>query len=260
MPDRTVLLTSFYSKRYRLTVSDLSQRVALVTGASRGIGRSISLALAERGAFVVLAATNRVKLEQVEREIRERNGEAAVVKVDIAEEAEVRGLFACIRERFGKLDISVHNAGVGYFAEIMDFPMNEFDRIMQVNLRGTYLCCQQSLRLMAPERSGYIINISSMQGIKAYPNQSAYAASKHGVMGITKSLAAEAQKYNIRVSAILPGATDTELIQAARPELDRSELIHPEDVSETVLYLLSLSDRAAVDQVVIRRRSSKPFQ
>jgi 3-oxoacyl-[acyl-carrier protein] reductase len=98
-----------------------------------------------------------------------------------------------------------------------------------------------------------------MQGIKGYPKQSAYAATKHGIMGMTKSLSAEAQKHNIRVSVILPGAVDTELITDARPELDRSLLIHPEDISKAVLFLLSLSGRAMVDMLVIRRSTASPF-
>jgi NAD(P)-dependent dehydrogenase (short-subunit alcohol dehydrogenase family) len=238
---------------------DLTHKVALVTGASRGIGRSISVALAEKGASLFLASRNLAKLRQVEKEIRDRGGRAVVHTFDLAVEQEIIDLFQDIQKTFGRLDIAVHNAGVGYFSNIVDVPMIEFDKIMQVNLRGTFLCCQQSLKLMIPQGSGYIINISSMQGIKAYPKQSVYAASKHGIMGISKALAAEAQKHHIRVSVILPGAVDTELIGDARPDLDRSVLIYPEDISKTVLYLLSLSERAMVDQVVIRRSTATPF-
>jgi 3-oxoacyl-[acyl-carrier protein] reductase len=112
---------------------------------------------------------------------------------------------------------------------------------------------------MVAQRSGAIINISSVVGFKGYPNQAAYTASKHGVVGLTKSLAAEAQEHDIRVSVILPGGVDTHLVGDARPDLDRSVLMQPEDIAQTVLYLLSLSDRAHVDQIYIRRRTSKPF-
>jgi 3-oxoacyl-[acyl-carrier protein] reductase len=130
---------------------------------------------------------------------------------------------------------------------------------MQVNTKAVFLCCQQALRLMIPRRQGYIINISSVVGFKGYPNQAAYTASKHAVMCLTKSLAVEAQEHGIRVSAILPGGADTQMIADARPDLDPRILLQPEDIAHTVLYLLSLSDRAAVDQIYIRRRGSQPF-
>jgi len=115
------------------------------------------------------------------------------------------------------------------------------------------------MRLMIPRRSGYIINISSVVGFKGYPNQGAYTASKHGVMGLTRTLAVEAADHDIRVSAILPGGVDTDMVANARPDLDRSILIRPEDIATTVGYLLSLSDRAHVDEIYVRRRTAKPF-
>ena len=113
--------------------------------------------------------------------------------------------------------------------------------------------------MMIPAGSGFIINLSSVVGFKGYVNQSAYTATKHGVMGLTKSLAAEVQEHGISVSAILPGGVDTDFIGAARPDLDRSILIPPEDIAKTVLFMLSLSDRTMVDQIYIRRRTGTPF-
>jgi 3-oxoacyl-[acyl-carrier protein] reductase len=242
-----------------LTAIDLSNKIALVTGASRGIGKNMSLALAEAGARVILSARDTRKLEQVQREIGDRGGGAAVIPSDLAKEEDIATLFEEIRRSFGRLDVSVHNAGIGHFEDLADFPMDKFDDIFRVNMRGTFLCCKHAMKLMIPARSGYIVNISSMQGIKGYTKQSAYAASKHGIMGMTKSLSAEAQKHNIRVSAILPGAVDTELISDARPDLDRSLLIPPGDISKALLFLLSLSDRAMVDMVVVRRSTASPF-
>jgi NAD(P)-dependent dehydrogenase (short-subunit alcohol dehydrogenase family) len=242
-----------------LTAVDISDKTALVTGASRGIGKSISLALAGSGARLVLSARDTRKLEQVEKEVRDRGGSAVVIPSDLAKEEDIASLFEGIKKQFGRLDIAVHNAGIGYFEDLVDFPMDKFDEIFRVNMRGTFLCCKYAMKLMIPARAGYIINISSMQGIKGYTKQSAYAASKHGIVGMTKSLSAEAQKHNIRVSVILPGAVDTELIADARPDLDRSLLIRSEDISKAVLFLLSLSDRAMVDMLVIRRSTASPF-
>lgn len=238
---------------------DLRNQVALVTGAGRGIGRSISMALADSGAHVVLTARTMEQLQKAAEKITLKGGKATVIPADISKEEEVVSIFGKIKAELHRLDIMVNNAGTGLFGKLVDFSIKDFDRIMNLNLRGTYLCCQQAMRMMIPAGSGYIINLSSVVGFKGYPNQSAYTASKHGIMGITKSLAAEAQEYGIRVSAILPGGVDTEFIADARPDLDRSILILPEDIAKTVLYFLSLSDRAMVDQIYIRRRTGTPF-
>jgi 3-oxoacyl-[acyl-carrier protein] reductase len=238
---------------------ELGGQVALVTGASRGIGRGIALALAEAGAQVALTARSESRLRSVEREIRERGGKALSLPADLAEESQVQAMFARLAEAYGRLDILVNNAGLGLFGALSDFTAEDFDRLIAVNLKAVFLCCREAMRLMISRRSGYIINISSVVGFKGYPKQSIYTATKHGVMGITKSLAVEAQPYGIRVSAVLPGGVDTEMAARGRPDLDRSSLLQPEDIGRTVLFLLSLSPRAAIDQIYIRRRDSAPF-
>lgn len=238
---------------------DLKNRVALITGASRGIGRGISLMLADSGVHVILTARSMDKLQKVKEEITSRGGNATVIPADIAKEQDIKTLFKIIKDKFGRLDIVINNAGIGIWGKLVDFSIEDFDKIMNINVRGTYLCCQQAMKMMIPQKNGYIINISSVVGFKGYPNQSAYTASKHAIMGLTKSLAVEAQEHNIRISAILPGGVETDLSFKARPDLDRSLLILPEDIAKTVLYLLSLSDRAMVDQIFVRRMSSSPF-
>lgn len=238
---------------------DLGGQVALVTGSSQGMGRSIGIGLAEAGAKVVLTARNRTKLEAVRNEIASQGGQADVIQADLSVDEDILRMFDELSKRCGRLDILVNNAGIGLWGKLVDFPMEKFDRIMAVNVRGLYLCCQQAMRMMIPRNKGFIINVSSVVGFKGYPNQSAYTASKHAVMGITKSLAVEAQEHNICVSAILPGGVDTDFIGEARPDLDRSILIPPEDIARCVLFLLSLSDRAMVDQIYIRRRTGSPF-
>jgi 3-oxoacyl-[acyl-carrier protein] reductase len=238
---------------------DLSGQSALVTGAGRGIGRAIGSALAVAGARVFLAARTTDQLESAAREIQQNGGTAVPVPTDLSKEEDIQSLFQRISDRAGGLDILVNNAGVGFFGPLVEFSSSDFDRVMQVNTKATFLCCQRALRLMIPKRKGYIINISSVVGFKGYPNQAAYTASKHAVMGLTKSLAVEAQEHGIRVSAVLPGGVNTKMVADARPDLDPKILLQPEDIAHTVLYLLSLSDRAAVDQIYIRRRGSQPF-
>ena len=237
---------------------NLDGKVALVTGAGRGIGRAVAKALAGCGAHVVLAARTRKQIEAVAAEITAAGGKATPVVADVSDEASVAALFDDVR-RLGRLDVLVNNAGVGLFGPLKDFAAEDFDRVVGTNLRGTFLCCREAMRMMVPRRAGFIINISSVVGFKGYPNQAAYTASKHGVVGLTKSLAVEAQEHDIRVSVIMPGGVDTGLVGDARPDLDRSVLMQPQDVAHTVLYLLSLSERAHVDQIYIRRRTSQPF-
>ena len=238
---------------------ELNGKIALVTGASRGIGKSISLALAAYGAQVILSSRNEARLLKAKEAICSQGGSASIIVADISEENKIMDLFEEIKSTFGRLDILINNAGLGIWSKLVDFRTEDLDRILQVNLRGPYLCCRQAMRLMIPQKSGYIINITSVQGIRGYENQSAYAASKHGVMGFSKSLAVEAQEYNIRVSAVLPAAVDTEMIREARPDLDPTVLIRPMDIAKSVLFLLSLSDTAMVDQVYVRRMAGRPF-
>lgn len=235
---------------------NLDGKVALVTGASRGIGREIARVLAEQGATVVAAARATDLLEQL---ASESQGRIVPMAVDLADVESIRSLFAQVRAQLGRLDILINNAGIGLYGTVKDFPVEEFDRVMAVNLRGAFVCCQEAMRIMADQQSGYVMNISSVVGIKGYPNQGAYTASKHGLMGLTKTLAVEAQEYGVRVSAILPGGVDTDMVAQARPDLDRSILIRTSDIAQTVLYLLSLSPQAHVDQIYIRRTTGTPF-
>jgi 3-oxoacyl-[acyl-carrier protein] reductase len=238
---------------------DLSGRVALITGAGRGIGRSIALALAGAGARTLLSARSAGELQGVAGEIRSRGGEAEFLAADLSRPEGVEAVFGALKRTYGTLEVLVNNAGLGLSGPLMKFPAESLELLLAVNVKGLFLCCQQAMRLMVPARRGYIINISSVVGFKGYANQSAYAASKHAVMGITKSLAVEAQPHGIRVSAILPGAVDTGLMQALRPDLDKALLMKPQDVADAVMFLLSLSETAAVDEIYIRRRTSAPF-
>jgi len=237
----------------------LAGQVALVTGGGRGIGRAVGKALAAAGAHVVVTARTRAEIEAVAREIADAGGQAAAMPMDLADEASVRAVFTAVRARARRLDVLVNNAGIGFYGPVKDFAVEDLDRMVAVNLRGTFLCCQEAVRIMAPQKSGYIINISSVVGIKGYPEQAGYAATKHAIMGLTKSLAVEAREQGIRVSVILPGGVDTAMVREARPDLDPAILLQPEDIAQAVLYLLSLSDRAAVDEIYIRRRTSQPF-
>ncbi|MCE5279428.1 MAG: SDR family oxidoreductase [Planctomycetaceae bacterium] len=239
--------------------ANVKGKVALVSGGGRGIGRAIALALGRAGAHVVVAARSGDEIAAVAKEITAAGGAASAIAVDLADESSVVNLFTQVVDRLGRLDVLVNNAGVGRYARVAELSAADVDAMMAVNIRGTALCCREAMKLMIPHRSGYIINISSVLGFKGYANQGAYTATKHAVMGLTRSLAVEAQEHGIRVSVISPGGVDTEMVRRSRPDLDPSILLSPEDIAQAVLYLLSLSDRAAVDEIYIRRRTSAPF-
>lgn len=238
---------------------DLSGQTAVVTGAGRGIGRCMALTLGKAGAYVAAVARTQPDLEALKRDIENAGGTAGVQPCDVSDADAVTAMFERVVEERGRVDILVNNAGLGIYGLLQDMPPDDFDKVIAVNLRGTFLCAQQAMRIMRRQRRGTIVNVSSVLGFKGYKNQSAYTASKHGVMGLTKSLAVEAQPHGIRVSAVLPGGVDTEMVRKSRPDLDPEDLLRPVDVAQAVMYLLSLSEHAAVDEIYIRRRNSKPF-
>ncbi len=198
-------------------------------------------------------------MNTLQDEIIGSGGSANIYPTDLSKNEDIEDLFKKIKKDFGQLDILINNAGVIKSGNMVDLSMEDFDILIDINLRAVYSCCQQALKIMIPAEKGYIINLSSVVGIKGYPRQTAYGAAKHGVMGLTKALAAEVAEHGIRVSVILPGGVDTDLIREARPDLDSSVLIQPEDIADTVLYLLELPERAMVDQIYIRRSKSSPF-
>jgi 3-oxoacyl-[acyl-carrier protein] reductase len=240
---------------------DLRGQVALVTGGGRGIGRAIGQALAGCGARVVLAARTEAEVSGVAAEIGAAGGEAVAVRADLSSADDIRALFARVRDPFGRLDILINNAGIVRTAPFVEAALDDFDAQIAVNLRGVFLCCQEALKLMIPRRRGYIINIVSACAIRTCHDHAAYAAAKHGVMGLTKVLALETQPHGIRVSAIHPGGVETHMLSVGQPELmkDRSILLQPADVAGTVLFLLALPERAVIDQIHLRRYAATPF-
>jgi NAD(P)-dependent dehydrogenase (short-subunit alcohol dehydrogenase family) len=232
---------------------------AIVTGAGRGIGRSIALALARHGAHVALAARTLSELEQVRLHVESFGGQAVCIPTDVSSEAEVVRLVAQAAQQWGRLDIVVNNAGIGAFGPLEQASAAQWDQVMAVNARSAFLMCRESIPHLRKQRPSYIINITSVVGVKGYLNQALYSASKHAVMGMSKALAKEVQKDGIRVHAICPGGVDTDMAGAARPDLDRSVLISPEDIADVVLFLVTRRGNAVIDEIDVRRESSTPW-
>ncbi|HOJ20620.1 MAG TPA: SDR family NAD(P)-dependent oxidoreductase, partial [Armatimonadota bacterium] len=184
---------------------ELEGKSALVTGGGRGIGRATALALARQGCAVAVCARTREEVEETARQVRAAGGKALAFTADVSLEADAERVVAETISQFGGLDILINNAGVFVLASVLETPVEEWDRLMAVNARGAFLFSRAALRHMRERRAGAIINISSTAGKRAYPEQSAYVASKHALLGFTKALALEAQPYGIRVHAVCPG-------------------------------------------------------
>jgi len=234
-------------------------KAVIVTGASRGIGRAIAREVAAAGMAVALAARTVSDLKVVCAEIRDAGGEAMMMETDVGVELDVSKLVHTVVGRYGRLDAVVNNAGLGVFGGLTDTETEDWDRVMTVNARGTYLMCREAVPHLRRQPVSHIVNVASVVGLTGYANQAIYSASKHAMMGLTKALAREVQEDGIRVHAVCPGGVDTGMATEARPDLDRSVLIQPADVAHVVVMLLQMDGSAVIDLVQMRRAASVPF-
>ena len=237
----------------------LDGQVALVTGASRGLGRSIALHLAQAGATVLLAARDQSALEAVATQIRDAGGVARAMALDLEDEASICGLIAQIEAEPGRLDILVNNAGLTHSAPLAETRTADWDRLMRVNARGPFILSRQALDLLRHAPHGMIINIASVVAIKGYPNQSAYTASKHALRGMSMALAEELRGTSVRVHVICPGGVNTDMVARVRPDIPREALMQPEEIAEIVGYLARHRGNAVIDEVHIRRAAAAPW-
>jgi 3-oxoacyl-[acyl-carrier protein] reductase len=226
----------------------LKDKVALVTGASRGIGRTIATTLAGAGALVVVNfKSNAAAADEVVSAVTAAEGRAAAIQADISEPAEVERLFKEVLERYGKIDILVNNAGITRDTLLLRMKEDDFDAVLQTNLRGVYLCTKAALRPMTRARSGRIVNITSVVGLMGNAGQANYAAAKAGIIGFTKAAAREMASRNITVNAVAPGYIETELTgvlsetvrQAILENIPLGRLGQPQDVANLVCFLAS---------------------
>lgn len=226
----------------------LNRKIALVTGASRGIGREIALTLAGYGATVVVNYNgSKEKAQEVVQEIKDNGGNAIALQASVSKSEEVEAMIKEVMEQFGRIDILVNNAGITKDNLVMKMSNEDFDAVIDTNLKGTFYCMKQVYRIMLKQKSGRIINISSVTGVMGNAGQVNYAASKAGVIGMTKSLARELASRGITVNAVAPGFIETEMTEvlsdkvkeAVEGQIPLKRMGQVKDVAEAVAFLAS---------------------
>jgi 3-oxoacyl-[acyl-carrier protein] reductase len=240
-----------------LSMKPLSESIAIVTGASSGIGRATALALARKGARLALAGRSPEALKTVVREAREAGVQECLAKsVDIQDESQVIAFVSGAIELFGSIDVLINSAGLSINGEVDGYATASWQTVIQTNLTGTFLTCRAVLPTMKRQRSGQIINISSGAGHNGIREMSAYCASKFGVIGFTESLALEVRNANIRVSTLSPGSVATNFSARSRGTVaDRaqeSSAMTASEVAAVVLAMLEQPDQAWMSEVILR--------
>ncbi len=236
----------------------LSDKVAIVTGASRGIGRVIALALAGQGAKVVASARNAEALDNLTAEIKAQGGEAVAVVGDVALDADANNLIGQAVATYGKVDILVNNAGITRDGLLLRMKSEDWDAVLNTNLKGAFLCTRAVAKVMSKQRSGRIINMSSVVGDMGNAGQANYCASKAGLLGLTKSVARELARRNVTVNAVTPGFIVTDMTEdmtdkareAMTAQIPLGRLGESEDVANAVLFLASDQSSYITGQVL----------
>jgi len=225
----------------------LTGKTAIITGASKGIGRATASALAKEGVNLGLIARNEDGLKKVTNELKTDGIEIVTATADVGNRSEVDSAVASLKEKLGTIDILINNAGISKFGGFLELEPAEWEEIIQVNLLGAYYMTRAVLPTMIEQQSGDIINISSTAGEKGGPITSAYSASKSGLLGLTESLAMEVRKHDIRVTALTPSTVVTDLaINGGLVKGDEEDVLMPEDLAELIVAQLKLNKRVFV--------------
>jgi 3-oxoacyl-[acyl-carrier protein] reductase len=233
-------------------IDPLGGKVAVVTGAARGIGEAIALRLARMGAAVVLTARDSARLTQVKAAIEQQAGKAIALPCDLIDAGAVAAFGERVHEQCGRCDILVNNAGIAVLRKpLIDLPVEEWDQMMDTNLRAPYLMIRSLAPMMIAARSGHIINISSLAGKNVLPDGAAYSASKWGLNGLTYSVAEELRQHNVRVSVIAPGSVNTTFGGSGSTK-DRTRLVQPGDVAQVIAMLVTQAPTSFVSEVLLR--------
>ncbi|CCQ91630.1 3-oxoacyl-(acyl-carrier-protein) reductase [Nitrospina gracilis 3/211] len=237
---------------------ELKDKVALITGGARGIGQVVGEMLAKMGAHVVLADVNKDGAEQAAEAICKNGGSASAAGLNVASAEEVQKVFDSISKEFKLLDILVNNAGITRDGLLMRMKEEDWDLVLSINLKGSFLCTQQAVKQMIKQKDGAIVNVASIVGVMGNLGQANYSASKAGLIGLTKTTAREVASRGIRVNAIAPGFIDTDMTRQLKDDV-REQLIgqipmarlgQPQDIADSVAFLVSDRARYITGQVI----------
>ena len=238
---------------------ELKDKVAIVTGSGRGIGKAIALGLAREGARVVVAARTLTEINAVARELEALGTAAFPVRTDVSQEFDVNMLVSKTVQKFGAIDILIINAGVGTFAKVVDLPASEFDKMVRVNMRGVFLCARAVVPHMVQKNSGDIVNIASLAGRNSFVGGAAYCATKWGLIGFSRCLMLEVRAHNIRVITVCPGSVDTGF-GGERDSLapkSTGDIPQAEDIARIVVDALRMPRNVMVSEVDVRPTNPK---
>jgi NAD(P)-dependent dehydrogenase (short-subunit alcohol dehydrogenase family) len=226
----------------------LKDKVAIITGGGRGIGKALAFGFANQGATIVAAARTESEVIEVAEKVKLLGKESLGIVCDISNEEEVKNLVSTTMNKFGKIDVLINNAGIGSMRPVYATPLESFEKVLKVNLTGTFLCTKHVWQAMKNSGGGSIVNVSSLGGLVGYPLLTAYCASKWGQIGFTKACAEEGKKDNIRVNAIAPGKADTAI--RSKIKEDKSKMLTPEDQVDACVFLASDESRYITGQVI----------
>jgi len=234
---------------------DMNHKVCIITGAGGGIGSAIAESLFTIGCKLVLMGRNEEKLKKT------ANGrDCLIIPGDLCDDGYIEKAIEKTVKAYGGIDVLINNAGIAQSKPFAEITMEEYDRVMNTNARAPFLMCQKALPYLQKSSCGTIINIASVTAHHGYALQSAYAASKHALLGFSKALSKEYYHQGVRVHVISPGAVFTDMVKISRPDLTGEGMLLPADIAETVLYLLAMRKTASVaDEIQLHRETKEPF-
>ncbi len=228
----------------------LRDKVIWITGSGRGIGKASAISLATEGARVVVSARTKKEIDAVAAEIHSQNGNALAIPCDVSDKDQIAGLVNQVKKKWSPVDILINNAGIGIFKKLLNTTEQDWDSMMDINLKSAFLCSQAVLQDMIDKHSGHIINVVSVAGKQPYYNCGGYCASKYGLLGFTDVLRMETRKHGIKVTAFLPGATDTVIWGNAN--VNRTKMMTPAQVAECLVTICAGDSRSMTEEVVLR--------